>query len=141
MPVEDVGLWALFVSAFISSTLLPGGSEVMLGYLITQQTYSSLILLIVATAGNTLGGVTSWGLGWLIAKRYSAQNVLKEKHHQAVARVRRWGVLALLFSWVPVIGDPLCVAAGWLRINFLYSVICIAVGKCLRYAFIVWVVS
>jgi membrane protein YqaA with SNARE-associated domain len=138
--MQELSLWALFVSAFISSTILPGGSEVLLGYLLTQPLYSPLELLAVASLGNTLGGMTSWGLGWLIAKRYPSQDLLKEKYQSALRKLQRWGVFALLFSWLPFIGDPLCVAAGWLRMNFFYSLLLIALGKTLRYGFIVWVV-
>ena len=62
----DTSLWSLFGSAFVSSTLLPGGSEAVLAFLVSDDTYSPLTLLLVAAVGNTLGGMTSWGLGWLI---------------------------------------------------------------------------
>ena len=133
---EELSLWALFVSAFISSTILPGGSEVLFGVLLSQQLHDAWLLLAVASLGNTLGGVTSWLLGWLIARRYPAKGLVKPAHQQALQRVQKWGVLTLLFSWLPIIGDPLCVAAGWLRLNFFCSVLCIAVGKALRYAVI-----
>jgi len=73
----DASLWSLFGSAFISSTLLPGGSEAVLAYLATDAIYSPLTLLSVAAVGNTLGGMTSWGLGWLIAVKYPAQGLEK----------------------------------------------------------------
>lgn len=99
------------------------------------------VLLAVATAGNTLGGMTSWGLGRLFAMRFPAEQLAKPFHRDAVARVRRWGSPALLLSWLPVIGDPLCVAAGWLRIHWLRALILIALGKGLRYAAILWVLA
>lgn len=133
----DAGLWALFVSAFISSTLLPGGSEILLGVLVSQSEHSPWLLLLVASVGNTLGGITSWLLGWLIAKRYPAQGLVKAQHQAALQRLQKWGVVALLFSWVPMIGDPLCVAAGWLRFNFLWSCALIALGKTLRYGVVI----
>jgi len=133
---EELSLWALFISAFVSSTILPGGSEVLLGVLLIQQSHDPVHLLIVATLGNTFGGVTSWTLGWLIAKRYSAQSTLKPQHQAALLKLRKWGVFALLFSWLPLIGDPLCVAAGWLRMNFWLCISLIAIGKFLRYFFV-----
>lgn len=130
---EDYSLAGLFVSAFLSSTILPGSSELLLVALATQSNMPYGKLLSVATVGNTLGGMTSWGLGWLIAWRYPLDELSKDAHRRAVERVRRWGSPILLFSWVPVIGDPLCIAAGWLRMSWIGSVLFIAIGKALRY--------
>lgn len=137
----DSGPWFLFASAFISSTLLPGGSEALFATLIWQEEYSPWALLAVATLGNTLGGITSWGIGRLIALRYPAGELTKPSHRLAVERVRRWGSLSLLFSWLPVIGDPLCVAAGWLRVHWFPALILIGAGKAARYAVILYAVS
>ena len=93
---------------------------------------------MVATAGNTLGGMTSWGIGWLIAKKYSSDKLLKPNHQLAVNRIKRYGSPVLLLSWLPIIGDPLCVAAGWLRIHWLTALIFIGVGKALRYGVILY---
>ncbi len=135
--LDDFGLGALFTSAFVSSTLLPGGSEALFITLLWQGGHGVGPLLATATAGNTLGGMTSWLLGWLIARRYPAQAMAKPAHRTAVQRVQRYGVAALLFSWLPVIGDPLCVAAGWLRLPWLASLLFIAIGKGARYATLV----
>lgn len=137
---EGVGLWALFGSAFVSSTLLPGGSEVLLGYLVQQGEYSRGTLLLVAATGNTLGGMTSWGLGFWLAHRFPAKRG-DPKHKKALAYVQRWGSPVLLLSWLPVVGDPLCMAAGWLRINVVTSFLFIALGKTARYAVILWAVE
>ncbi len=134
---EELSLWALFVSAFISSTILPGGSEILLGVLLVQQVHAPALLLGVASLGNTLGGVTSWCLGWLIAKYYPVSSMLSSRRRSALRMIKKWGVLALLLSWLPLVGDALCVAAGWLRLNFLLSFVLIAVGKTLRYVFVV----
>ncbi len=74
--MNDVLLWGLFLSAFLSSTLLPGGSEAVLAILTSQQSHPLWLLLTVATAGNTLGGMTSWGIGRLIAIRYSVEQII-----------------------------------------------------------------
>lgn len=134
----DLGLWGLFLSAFISSTLLPGGSELALAYLVRETSHSPVLLIAVATAGNTLGGMTSWLIGWLIAARFPLKALEKREHQVAAARIRRWGSPVLLLSWLPVVGDPLCVVAGWLRIHVLKALIFIALGKLGRYAAIVW---
>ena len=134
----DASLWSLFGSAFVSSTLLPGGSEAVLAYLASDDTYSPLTLLLVAAVGNTLGGMTSWGLGRLIAVKYPARGLVKPGQRQAVDRIQRWGSPLLLLSWLPVIGDPLCVAAGWLRLSWWSSVLFIGVGKTARYAVLLY---
>jgi len=135
-------LWALFASAFVSSTLFPGGSEFGLVWLARDEGYSLATLLVaVATLGNTLGGMTSWGLGRLLAWRYPAEGLVKPAHRKALARLERHGSPILLLSWLPVVGDPLCVAAGWLRIAWWQSLLFIAVGKAARYAVLLWVVA
>ena len=137
----DASLWSLFASAFLASTLLPGGSEVVLAYLASNETHSPLMLLQVAAVGNTLGGMTSWGIGRLIAYKYPARGLVKPAHQQAVDRIQRWGSPLLLLSWLPVIGDPLCVAAGWLRVHWLLSLVFIGVGKTARYAVILYALN
>lgn len=137
----DAALWSLLVSAFLSSTLLPGGSEALLAYLASDATYSPWTLLSVAAVGNTLGGMTSWGLGWLIALKYPARGLVKPEQQRAVARIQHWGSPLLLLSWLPVIGDPLCVAAGWLRLHWLLSLLFIGVGKTARYAVLLYLLA
>ena len=99
-----------------------------------------MTLLLAVTLGNTLGGIVSWGMGRLIAIRFPAQDLVKPAHARAVNTVKRWGGPALLLSWVPVIGDPLCVAAGWLKTAPLSSFLYIATGKLLRYSLLLWLV-
>jgi membrane protein YqaA with SNARE-associated domain len=137
----DASLWSLFASAFLASTLLPGGSEAVLVYFASDAVYSPLTLLLVAALGNTLGGMTSWGIGWLIARKYPARGLVKPAQQQAVGRIQRWGSPLLLLSWLPLIGDPLCVAAGWLRIHWLASLLFIGVGKTARYAVLLYLLN
>ena len=122
------GLSSVFVIAFVSATLLPMGSEpAVFGYAKLNPDQFWLVIA-VATAGNTLGGIVDYWLGW--------------GAHQAVARNRqshiRWlerlGPKAMFFSWLPVVGDPLCTVAGWLKMPFWPSVGWMAVGKLLRYS-------
>ncbi|MEJ2552717.1 MAG: DedA family protein [Gammaproteobacteria bacterium] len=130
---SDWSLWGMFLSAFLSSTLLPGGSEAVLVLLAAKGAGDKLLLLAVATLGNTLGGMSSWLLGRIIAWRFPARR-FAAKEQRAIARIRRWGSPVLLLSWLPVVGDPLCLAAGWLRIYWLPSLGFIAAGKAARYA-------
>ncbi len=134
-------LWALFTSAFLSSTLLPGGSEAVLAWLQQADDHSPWTLLGVAALGNTLGGMTSWGVGRLLAWKYPAEGLVKPAHRKALQRLERWGSPVLLLSWLPVVGDPLCVAAGWLRMHWLVSLVFIGLGKTARYGVLLWVMG
>ncbi|HEX4884990.1 MAG TPA: DedA family protein [Casimicrobiaceae bacterium] len=121
-------LAGLFASSFLAATLLPGGSELALGALVAHWPERAVLAVAVASVANTLGGLTSFGLGRLLpAPRTSGR---------ALALVQRFGVSALLFSWVPVIGDALCVASGWLRHRWLPATLAIAAGKAFRYAIV-----
>ena len=134
-------IWFLFFSAFISSTLFPGGSEAVLSYLVSDATNPLFLLITVATIGNTLGAMTSWGIGRLVSIRYSTEKLSKESQQKAVTRLQHYGSPILLFSWLPVVGDPLCVAAGWLRIHWLKSLLFITTGKLLRYIVVIYLVG
>jgi len=140
MPdVAEMSLPLLFSSAFLSSTLLPGGSEAVLLYMLREGAAAPLVLWAVASLGNILGGVSGWIIGWWAARMARGRRVLRNNHHyrRACMRLRRWGSPALLFSWLPVVGDPLCVAAGWLRVGFFSALTFIALGKAVRYGVLV----
>lgn len=141
MPAEVPTLWALFLSAFLASTLLPGGSEIVLGVLALQGHHEPWTLLIVATAGNTLGGMSTWGVGRLVDWWFPSSKFGHHKYQRAREWVRRWGSPVLIFSWVPVLGDPLCLAGGWLRIHWMSALFWIGMGKAARYAVIIYAAS
>lgn len=128
----------LFVSAFVSATVAPGGSEAVLAYLIAEERHPALALVAIATLGNTLGAMTTWGLGMLAAKRYPAAALLPEKSQKALDVVTQRGIWALFFSWLPVIGDALCFAGGWLKLPLLTGTLVILLGKLSRYAAVAW---
>ena len=136
-----MSLWFLFVSAFISSTLFPGGSEAVLAYLVSDTRYSLILLVTIATLGNSLGAMTSWGVGRLISIRYSTEKLSKASQQKAIERLQKYGSPVLLLSWLPVVGDPLCVAAGWLRLHWLPSLIYITLGKFLRYLVVIYIAA
>ncbi len=138
---DQGGLWGLFFSSFLAATLLPGGSEALLLWLNYHQSYSPVLLLLAATLGNTLGGLSSWGIGRWLRYRFPDAGLHKPRRQQALAWLERHGSPLLLLSWVPVIGDPLCVAAGWARMPILQSALFIALGKGTRYALLLWVSS
>ncbi|HEC29991.1 MAG TPA: DedA family protein [Gammaproteobacteria bacterium] len=136
----DYSLFGLFISAFISSTLFPGGSEAVLLYMANQPEYDHFQLWWVASVGNTLGGMTSWVLGYWVASRYPAEGLVKASHQRSLFWLKRWGSPVLLLSWLPVVGDPLCVVAGWLRMNWLPSLLLILMGKAARYGVLLFFV-
>jgi len=138
--VEEYGLFGLFISAFISSTVFPGGSEAVLLWLASQGKDNDWLLLLIATTGNTLGGMTTWLLGWWVARRFPQRSLDEKKHARALYHIRRWGSPVLLLSWLPVIGDPLCFVAGWLKMSVTKSIIFIAAGKAMRYAGLLFLV-
>jgi membrane protein YqaA with SNARE-associated domain len=122
----STGLAALFASAFVSATVLPGNSEIVLIAVLGAFPERFAQAIAVATIGNTLGGLTTYGVGRLVAQR-------KVPDARSLAWVRRYGAVALLFSWVPVVGDALCAAAGWLRVPFWASAPPLFLGKLARY--------
>jgi len=121
---ESTGLWALFASSFLAATLLPGGSEAVLFGVLKLHPGQVWSALAVATLGNTLGGMSSYLIGRIIPQQQTMKGL---------AAVQRYGAPVLLLAWVPIVGDPLCVAAGWLRLNPWWSALSIAVGKFARY--------
>ncbi|BCG62586.1 MAG: hypothetical protein methR_P0232 [Methyloprofundus sp.] len=131
-------LWGLFASAFISSTIAPGGSEAVLAYMVSEQLHAVMLLVAVATVGNTLGALTTWWLGALAAKKFPAEHVLDKKKQKALSWVRHWGQWSLLFSWLPIVGDGLCFAGGWLRLPLWSATILICIGKLVRYLFVAY---
>jgi membrane protein YqaA with SNARE-associated domain len=124
----------LFAGSFLASTLLPGGSEAMLLYAVSQSPDDQAWYWFIATMGNSLGGMSSWLLGWWIARRFPGRILNKPGQRKAVERIGRRGSPVLLLSWLPVVGDPLCLAAGWSGVGAIPSALFITIGKALRYA-------
>ncbi|MGR9013364.1 MAG: YqaA family protein [Gammaproteobacteria bacterium] len=133
-----IEIGGLFTSAFISSTLAPGGSEAVLAFMVATGHYQVELLVIVATIGNTLGAMTTWGLGVLAAKKFPVSTLLSEKKQKALDVVRKKGIWTLFFTWLPVVGDGLCFAGGWLKLPFFQACLIILLGKLSRYAVIAW---
>jgi membrane protein YqaA with SNARE-associated domain len=132
LALPQYGLSTLFVASFISATLLPIGSEPFLFGLLRLNPDLYWQAIAVATAGNTLGGAFDWWMGYgahKVADRYS-----HSKHHTRVIQwLERLGPKACLLSWLPLVGDPLCAVAGWLRLPFWPCLLYMLIGKFLRY--------
>ncbi|MCU5773046.1 DedA family protein [Erwiniaceae bacterium BAC15a-03b] len=126
---EWLSFGSLFASSFLSATLLPGSSEVLLVALLMAGKLSVTGLIFIAALGNTLGGLTNIFIGRLLPQTTQQGRW----HDTATAWLHRFGPAALLLSWLPLVGDLLCVMAGWLRFSWLPVVLFLAIGKTLRY--------
>ncbi len=126
---------ALLVVAMLAATILPGSSEAMLLVLAVKEPTHTATLTMAATVGNTLGAVINWCLGrWLL--RYIDRPwfpVSAQQLDRASRVFRKYGLWSLLFSWIPIIGDPLTVAAGMLRTPFPMFLLLTGTGKLVRY--------
>jgi membrane protein YqaA with SNARE-associated domain len=134
---------SLFAISFLAATILPFSSELTLAGLIATSNYDNLLLLIVASFGNTLGSVLNWALGFysrkLTTKKwFPFKDKQIEKSSQWFSKFGKW---SLLFAWVPVIGDPLTLVAGLLRVRFLEFLILVMIGKISRYLVIFYLLS
>ena len=132
LALPQFGLGTVFVVAFISATLLPLGSEPAVFGLIKLNPGLFWPAILVATAGNTLGGGVSW---WMGLGAHKAVNKARGEYTdvRALVWLRRFGAKGCLLSWLPVVGDPLCAVAGWLKLPFWPCLAYMAVGKFLRY--------
>jgi membrane protein YqaA with SNARE-associated domain len=134
------GYVTLFTLSFLASTLIPLGSEWLL-VLMLANGYPPAATVITATAGNTLGALTTFLVGvyggrWLIER---VLRVSEKQQERAREYYSRYGVVSLFFSWLPVIGDPICLVGGMMRINFWLFTALVASGKLLRYVVTAWI--
>ena len=126
-------LWLMFSGAFIAATLLPGGSEVLLVALINEVADSWLALVLAATIGNTLGSVTSYYLGSLGRFATTPEAMVKGRYRHSIGLIQRYGYWSLLLAWMPLVGDLLCLLAGWMKLSVVKSTLMILIGKGIRY--------
>jgi membrane protein YqaA with SNARE-associated domain len=130
----------LFVSAFISATLFPLGSEALLIYDI-KEGYNIYLLVVVATVGNSLGSLLNYFLGlkgeeYLVEKKLiNEKMILKSKSY-----FDKYGSISLLFSWLPIIGDPITFVAGILKYDLKKFIVLVFIAKLSRYLFIAWII-
>ncbi len=129
--LPQFSLGAVFIVSFVSATLLPLGSEPVVFGLIQVQPELFWSVIAVATLGNTLGGAVNWWMG------YAAEGVIQHPA-RTVQWLQKLGAKACLFAWLPIVGDPLCAVAGWLRLPLRSCVMYMAIGKFLRYLTITW---
>jgi membrane protein YqaA with SNARE-associated domain len=135
LALPKFGLSTVFVVSFVSATLLPLGSEPVVFGLIKLSPSLFWPTIVVATLGNTLGGAVDWWMG------YGAHNALDKykrsaTHTKALLWLEKLGPKACIFSFLPLVGDPLCAVAGWLKLPFWPCLLYMAIGKFLRYLLI-----
>jgi membrane protein YqaA with SNARE-associated domain len=136
IPVTDPGVYlGLFGVAFLAATILPAQSELGLAGLIASSDYDVLILILVASAGNTLGAVVNWILGRGIDRLHDRKwfPVTPEQLDKATKQYHKYGRWSLLLSWMPIIGDPLTMVAGVLREPLWSFLVLVSIAKTLRY--------
>lgn len=134
---------ALFISAFLAATILPAASEVLLGTMATSGRFEPWLLIAVASMGNTLGSCVNWGLGryclhWQDRKWFP---VKPDQLERATVWFNKWGVWSLLLAFMPIIGDPLTLIAGVLRVRFWLFLVLVAISKTGRYLIVLGLVD
>lgn len=141
MTADLAAYFGLFGAAFLAATILPAQSEAVLAMMILAERYPLAILIGIASLGNVLGSVVNWALGRGI-EHYRARRwfpVSPEKLERAEGWYRRYGKWSLLASWVPIVGDPLTVVAGVLRVPLPTFVALVTIAKAGRYLVLAWV--
>ena len=137
--LASYGYFGLFVLSFLASTLLPVGSEWLLVLMLLKGN-DPISTVSVATVGNYLGSCTTWAIGiWggpLLVRRILRIDPATEE--AAVRFYRRYGVWSLLLSWMPIIGDPICLVGGILKVDFTRFSLLVFTGKLVRYAVVSW---
>ena len=132
MSLPHVGLSTVFIIAFIASTLVPLGSEPAVFALVKLNPEMFWPAILAATVGATLGGVVTWWMGYGAERAYE-HITHKSPNVRALRWLERFGPKACLLSWLPVVGDPLCAVAGWLRLPFWPCTAYMLIGKFARY--------
>ncbi|WP_226644688.1 YqaA family protein [Microbulbifer variabilis] len=137
----ELGVVGLFISAFLAATILPVSSEIILTTLLLNG-LSPVTLVLVATVGNVAGSLVNYALGY-----WASLGVIKKwlrmsesEFVRAEQRFTKYGMISLCFAWVPIIGDPLTVMAGVLRIPLLWFLVLVTTGKLLRYIVVSYMV-
>lgn len=134
--VAEYGVWGLGVAAFLGATLVPVSSEVAFVAAL-KLGIPAWQVFVSASIGNALGATLNYGLGWLFGARVLAKLEASRSGRHALRWVERYGRWSLLGSWLPVVGDPLCLAAGLFRVD-LYFFVTVGIGTRLaRYAVLV----
>mgnify|MGYP000086932443 CR=1 FL=1 len=138
----NFGYLGVFIISFLSATLLPFSSDVVVATT-TALNFNPVILLFVATIGNTLGGMTNYLIGYLGKEEWPKKylKIKESKLNKAKNIVIKYSKLSAFFTWLPAIGDPIAIVLGFFKINPFYVFIFMFLGKGFRYAFIIFMVD
>ena len=133
----------LFIISFLAATILPLSSEIVLTTMLLTNLFEKNILLVVASSGNILGSIFNWYLGKKITIFQDRKwfPVSSEQLNKSQKYFQKYGLWSLLLAWVPVIGDPLTLLAGVLKVRFSIFFILVSISKISRYIFIIYLVS
>lgn len=137
----ELGYIGLLIAAFLAATILPLSSEVVLSTLLLNG-LSPVALVAIATTGNVLGSLTNYALGYWASLKVIKKwlKISEEEFVRAEQRFGKYGLFSLCFAWVPIIGDPITVIAGILRIRLLWFVLLVTAGKLIRYIVVSYLV-
>ena len=138
MDYIELGYFGLFLVCFLSATILPLASEaVLLAFL--AYSFDPITCLVIATIGNTLGGMTNYFLGMLGKTKTLKKLINNEKQFEKItSRINKFGVWLGLITWLPIIGDPLTIFLGYFRVKFIPLFLLAFLGKGLRYYVIIF---
>ena len=128
-------LITLFFTCFLAATIVPFSSEALVVWCFTNTDYSATMIVVVATLGNTLGGCTGYGLGYLGKTEWLQKwfRLKPESYQKFSFKIGKYGFWLGLLCWVPVVGDPITVALGFFKTKSLPTILCMMIGKLLRY--------
>ena len=137
-----ISYFQLFIISFLAATILPLSSELVLSTMLLTESFNKYLLLVVASFGNILGSSVNWYLGKKIL-------IFKDKkwfpaNERQIAKgeiyFKKYGIWSLLLAWVPIIGDPLTIVAGILRVKFFTFLLLISISKTSRYIFLIFII-
>ena len=137
-----ISYFQLLIISFLAATILPLSSELVLSTMLLTNSFDKYLLLVVASFGNIFGSSVNWYLGKkiLILKDKKWFPVNKKQIAKSEMYFKKYGIWSLLLAWVPIIGDPLTVIAGVLRVNFFTFLLLVSISKTSRYIFLIFII-
>lgn len=132
--LESLGLFGVFLGCILSATIIPFSSEALVSGAMLLN-YNLWTIAIVAGIGNTIGGMISFGMGWLCKWEWIEKylKVKRERLEKVHSRVEKYGCAAALLTWLPIVGDVIAIAMGFIRTNPYITTVLMFVGKFVRY--------
>ena len=140
--LENLGLFGLFLGCLLSATIIPFSSEALVSGA-SLLGYNVWVIVIVASIGNTIGGMISFGMGWLCKWEWLEKYLKVDRRKLEMIRVKvsRYGYFAAFFAWLPFVGDLIAIAMGLMRMNPWISALLMFIGKLVRYLVIAGVLN